>query len=127
MISSPEFFQSAGGTNAGWVTALYQRLLNRTPDAQGLSYWVQALNSRQLTEQQVVLGFLKSDESFQNLITGFYQQYLGRSPSASELANYVAQMRAGATQRSVQLSLIASDEYRNSPAAPALGSMNRLS
>jgi hypothetical protein len=127
MISSSEFFQSAGATNAGWVAALYQRLLNRTPDAQGLAYWVQALNSHQLTESQVVLGFLKSDENFQNLITGFYQEYLGRNPSSSELANYVAQMRAGATQRDVQLSLIASDEYRNSPAPPALGSMSRLS
>ena len=127
MISSVEFFQSAGGTNAGWVTALYQRLLHRNPDAQGLSFWLQALNQQQATKPQVVLGFLYSDENFQNEITGFYQEYLDRTPTSSELANYVAQMRAGATQRDVQLSLIASQEYRNSPLPPAAGSMSKLS
>ena len=126
MISSAEFFQSAGGTNAGWVTALYQRLLNRTPDVQGLNYWVQALNQHQMTETQVVLGFLKSDESFRNQISGFFQEYLSRNPSSSELDGYVARMQAGASARDVQLSIIASDEYRSTPTPPASGSMNRL-
>ena len=32
---SPEFYTSAGGTPQSWIAALYQRILNRTPDTGG--------------------------------------------------------------------------------------------
>lgn len=127
MISSAEFYQSAGGTNVGWTTALYQRLLGRTPDEGGLNYWVSNLDQHKMTQQQVVLGFVRSNENFKNLIAGWHAQYLSRAPSAQELDDYVAQMRAGASHRQIQLSLIDSDEYRNTPPAPAAGTAVRLS
>jgi hypothetical protein len=126
MISSPEFFQSAGGTNTGWVTQLYQRLLNRTPDTQGLQYWVNLLDQNQATQKQVVLGFVSSDEYYANLIDGFYQQYLQRAPSAGEMSLYLSQFRSGASQRSVQISIVNQPEYLNNPPAPTSGSVIRL-
>jgi hypothetical protein len=126
MISSPEFFKSAGGTNSDWVSALYQRLLNRQADAQGLQFWTTHLNNGTMTRQQVVLGFEDSPENFRNDVTGFFQQYLNRQPTADELASYVAQMEAGASQRQIQIELIDTPEYRSTPAAPAAGSVNRL-
>ena len=121
MISSPEFFQSAGGTNADWIQALYQRLLNRPADSLGLSFWEYQLDQHLETEDQVVLGFTQSDENFTNLIDGFYQQYLQRAPDSTELNNMLAQMRTGATQRDIQVEIIDTDEYRNTPPAPADG------
>jgi len=119
MISSPEFFQSAGGTNADWIQALYQRLLNRTADSQGLSFWENQLDQHSETEEQVVLGFTNSDENYKNLITGFFQQYLQRAPSASELSTFLTQMQASDSQRDIQIEIIDSDEYRNTPPPPA--------
>ncbi len=39
---------------------------------------------------------------------------------------YLNQMKAGASQRQIQMSLIDSAEYRNSPATPAAGAATRL-
>ncbi|MDZ4780852.1 MAG: DUF4214 domain-containing protein, partial [Planctomycetia bacterium] len=115
IIASAEFFASAGGTNTLWVTELYRRLLGREPDAAGLDYWTTRLSSGQLSRQQVVFGFTRSDENFRNLITGWYQQYLGRTPTAEELNTRVDRMRNGATQRTIQIELIDSPEYRLTP------------
>jgi len=126
MISSPEFFQSAGGTNTGWVTQLYQRLLKRAPDTQGLQFWVGLLDQHQATESQVVLGFLSSTEYYTNLVDGFFQQYLERAPSSAELAQYLSQLQAGASQRAIQIKIVDTPEYLNNPPAPAVGAAIRL-
>jgi hypothetical protein len=129
MISSPEFYQSAGqqhptlSPNAAWVTALYERLLTREPDPVGLSYWTGNLDSGKMTQQQVVLGFVRSDENFRNLVTSFFNEYLLRNPNPTELATYVGQFRAGASQRTIQLELIGSAEYATNPPAPAPGTV----
>ena len=122
VISSPEFYRSAGGTDSGWVTALYERLLNREPDSQGLGFWVGNLHSHQMTEPQVVLGFLHSDEDFKNRIAGWFQQYLNRSPGSGELSTFLRQMKDGESDRQIQIELVNSNEYRNSPATPPEGS-----
>lgn len=121
VISSPEFYRSAGGTDSGWVTALYERLLNREPDSQGLGFWVGNLHSHQMSEPQVVLGFLHSDEDFKNRIAGWFEQYLNRSPGPDELNTFLTQMKDGASDRQIQIELVNSNEYRNSPAAPPDG------
>jgi hypothetical protein len=126
MISSPEFFRSAGGTNQAWVQALYQRLLNRTADAQGLQYWANLLDTHQKTELEVVNGFLSSDEYYTGLIDGFFEEYLNRDPHADELASDLVQMRGGVSQRDIQLGIVVTDEYKNTPPPPPLGGMKRL-
>ncbi len=40
LLSSGEFLANAGGTDSGFVTALYARLLGATPSAGDLAYWV---------------------------------------------------------------------------------------
>ncbi len=68
IVGSPEFFQSAGGTNQGWVTEMYHRLLDREPDPQGLSFWTAKLGTGTLDRFHVILGFVESDENFHNLV-----------------------------------------------------------
>jgi hypothetical protein len=132
MISSPEFFAEAGNShpqlsaNAAWVTTLYERLLNREPDAQGLQFWTGNLDSGAMTREQVVLGFEQSHEAFTNDVVGFFQQYLNRTPNQTELASYVDQLEhQGKTQRDIQIDLINTTEYQNTPPLPPAGSMNR--
>ncbi|OYV88561.1 MAG: hypothetical protein B7Z73_08310, partial [Planctomycetia bacterium 21-64-5] len=133
MITSPEFYASAVAArpdlsaNAAWVTALYERLLNREPDSGGLQYWTSNLNSGQMTLVDVVNGFEYGTENFQNLTTHFFQQYLGRNPTAAELASYVQQFEQGATDADIQTEIINLPEYRNSPPPPATGTLELLS
>jgi hypothetical protein len=49
-------------TNEGYVASLYRDLLGREPDVGGYTYWVSQLNSGTLRRQQVLDGFLASDE-----------------------------------------------------------------
>ncbi|HEX5443800.1 MAG TPA: DUF4214 domain-containing protein, partial [Pirellulales bacterium] len=126
MMSSPEFYASAGGTDTGWVKALYERLLNRQFDTQGLNYWVNQLGTQQQTEFQVVMGFLTSDENYKLLTNQFFDEYLQRQPSQNELNDYLAAFRAGASQRDIQIKLIDTPEYRNSPPPPAPGTVRLL-
>jgi hypothetical protein len=79
-----------------------------------------------MTRQQVVLGFVRSDENFRNLITGWFNQYLGRQPLSTELTNLVGRMGSGASHREVQLDIIDSDEYRNTPPPPLAGTARRF-
>src|SRR5262249_34830619 len=45
LMSSPEYLQTRGsGTSSGFVTALYQDALHRSPDAGGLAQYTQALD-----------------------------------------------------------------------------------
>ncbi|HEV3005905.1 MAG TPA: DUF4214 domain-containing protein, partial [Pirellulales bacterium] len=131
MIGSPEFYASAGQQhpnlppNGAWVTALYERLLNREPEQAGYLHWTNALDNGTLTRQQVVLGFVDSTENFQNLTNGFFQEYLQRNPTPTELATYVGEFQAGATQRDVQLAIINLPEYANTPPAPAPGTVGQ--
>ena len=37
--NSPEFTLQNGNTPSGWVTGLYEKILNRPPESSGLSYW----------------------------------------------------------------------------------------
>ncbi len=58
-------FQSIFGTNPDpttFVTALYHNVLGRAPDTPGLTGWVNALASGQLSFAQVALGFTESPE-----------------------------------------------------------------
>ncbi len=48
LFASPEVFSArGGGTNDGFFTYLYGRVLGRSPDAAGLAYWVARLSSFQ--------------------------------------------------------------------------------
>ncbi|HEX7376146.1 MAG TPA: Ig-like domain-containing protein, partial [Pirellulales bacterium] len=133
MISSPEFYSLAQQAYAGlspstaWVTALYHRLLNRAPDPAGLTYWTGLIDSGTLGLSQVVNDFNISPEYYQNLTVGFFNQYLGRAPTTDELQHYVGLFEQGASQSDLQIQIINSPAYSNSPPPPVAGTMRMLS
>jgi hypothetical protein len=117
IIGSPEYYATAGklyphlAADAAWVTALYNNLLGRNPDAQGLDYWVNYIQSS--TKQSVVLGFVTSAEYRLSLIDGWFEEYLGRSIDAAGAQYWLSQMEQGATQDQLQIALLTSDEFVN--------------
>ena len=83
-VTSTEFKTAFGGSNPSvntLVTKLYNNVLNRTPDAGGLAFWQEKLNTGWSTAD--VLGFFStSGENVTNLTpliaNGiWYQQYAG--------------------------------------------------
>ncbi|HEV3343589.1 MAG TPA: DUF4214 domain-containing protein, partial [Pirellulales bacterium] len=113
-IGSDEFFMTqGGGTNSGWVDALYQKLLGRPADAAGKAFWLTQLAAGE-SRAQVAFGFTSSVEREQQRVTADYQTFLGRQPDPAGLNFWVSQFAAGRlTNEDVVAGFLASDEYFN--------------
>jgi len=62
-IASDEFQSRYAGTdNTGFVTGLYENVLDRQPDAAGLEWWTEQLESGARDRDELVLGFMQSEE-----------------------------------------------------------------
>lgn len=89
---SPEYFAQAGGTNEGFVRALYRDLLGREADAGGLASWAAALDSGAMTTGDVAAGFYASIESRESRVRGLYQRILLRGPDSAGLVYWAGQL-----------------------------------
>jgi hypothetical protein len=110
-VGSPEYYARSGGTNAGWVTAMYRDLLNRAPDVAGLNFWLQQL-ALGFTRTQVAYGFTSSPEREAVWTNGIYQQYLGRAASPTEVEQAVVEItQSGLTREDVIALTLSTGEY----------------
>jgi hypothetical protein len=110
-IGSPEFFAHSGGTNKGWVDAMYQNLLGRAPDATGEAFWIQQL-AQGANRAVVAFAFAASPERETQHITADYQKYLGRAPDAAGLSFWLDQfVNHGQTNENLITGFVSSDEY----------------
>jgi hypothetical protein len=68
-IASAEFASKYGGLDtAHFVTQLYQNVLHRAPESDGLSFWEGVLDRQTLTRSQVLAEFSESPENQANVI-----------------------------------------------------------
>ena len=111
---------------AGQVYRLYEATLNRAPDQEGLTNWVNDLTSG-ASLQSVVNGFVGSSEfqadygSLDNtgFVTLLYQNVLHRAPDTAGLNNWVNALNSGQdTRAQVVLGFSESQEDINNLAAP---------
>lgn len=70
VLSSGEFLEANGGTNAGFVSALYQRVLFRQADSSGLAYWVGQLDSGARSRASVAATLIRGSESARRRVAG---------------------------------------------------------
>ena len=111
LAASPEYFAGhGGGSNGGFVTALYHDLLGRTPDAGALSQLQSQLDAGK-PRGDVATAILSSSEYFQRLVSRFFQTYLGRAADAGAANGFVDSLRHGASRETVQAAILASPEY----------------
>lgn len=101
----------AAATNQAFVTAVYQDVLNRAPDAGGLAAWTNALNTGALTPFQVAFQIETSPEHLTDIVQADYQQFLHRAADAGGLAFFVNFLERGGTDQQVQAMILGSDEY----------------
>jgi hypothetical protein len=110
-IGSSEYFQVHGGTSKGAVDALYKDVLARSVDSAGEQYWVQQLDSHQLSFSQLAASILYSEEGREHLVSGFYQDILGRQAPGADLAYWAGQLRNGTRDEAIVNLFVGSTEY----------------
>jgi hypothetical protein len=88
ILSSDEYFQNrGGGTNAGFVQALYNDLLGRNPDPAGGQAFQTAL-ANGVSRAQVVSVIITSNEGIQDEVRQMYSQLLQRTADPTGLAAF---------------------------------------
>jgi len=70
-ISSREFAERYGSntSDAIFIDTLYQNILDRPGDTEGVAYWLQEAQSGSRSRAEILVGFSESPENYENLIS----------------------------------------------------------
>ena len=110
-MGSDEFFNNqGGGTNTGFLAALYQDLLGRSVDAAGSLFFGTAL-ANGTPRTQVIQLILQSQEFDQVLVKGFYSRFLQRPGDMGGVSFFANQLQQGMPESSVLAAIIGSEEF----------------
>ncbi len=113
IIGSPEYLQNrGGGSNDGFLSALYQDTLSRPIDSTGRTVFSQAL-ANDVSRSQIAELIFGSDEFDQNLVQGLYQRFLGRAAEDGGLSLFVNGLKKGMQSTDVLATIVGSDEYQS--------------
>lgn len=96
--------------NQAFVVSLYQSLLRRAPDADGLSYWSDRLAAG-MSRNQLAHVIWNSSEHRALQVVEAYTTVLGRSPAAAEQSYWISAMQAGLDERGLWRAFLCSPEY----------------
>lgn len=111
LAGSTEFYTvQGGGTNDGFLNALYEDALGRPVDPDGLAWWSAQLAGG-VSRTTVALQVLSTTEYRQDVVQAAYQQFLGRAADPGGLSYWVGQLQAGATDQQLNAGLAGSEEY----------------
>jgi Domain of unknown function (DUF4214)/IPT/TIG domain len=110
LLSSAEFFDRVGGTNAAFLAASYEDVLQRQVDANGASVFGQAL-ANGMSRATVAQQLLESQESDTDIIGALYQQFLHRAADPSGVHSFLAVLQHGGTAQEITVALVSSQEY----------------
>lgn len=120
IAGSQEFFNDAGGANAGFLSRLYKTVLNRPLDPAGSSFFSAQLASG-TSRTTVAFEVLTSPEYRTDLVESYYERFLHRSADSSGLSFWVGQLESGASDQEVIAGIASSGEYyKRAPNAPTI-------
>lgn len=94
----------AGEGTKQFVSRLYDKVLNRGSDSEGIAYWTQCITSGQRTPMEVAKHFFLSEEyasknvSDKEYVITLYQTFMGREPDQEGLNYWVSRLQNGATR-----------------------------
>jgi hypothetical protein len=111
LAGSDEYFLTrGGGTNEGFLEALYEDALVRPVDGSGLATFGQAL-AIGASRPQVAATIFSSLEYRQDLVAGFYLQLLHRNADNGGLNTFMGLLGTGIRDEDVMATLVGSSEY----------------
>ncbi|MCR5425456.1 MAG: DUF4214 domain-containing protein [Lachnospiraceae bacterium] len=101
------------------IEHFYATSLGRTPDSEGIEYWVEKMNVGGYTLEDVLFGFLHSVEyqAFEytddQYVTSLYSVCIGREPDTEGKAYWLEQLAGGASRDDVARGFLYSQEFQN--------------
>jgi hypothetical protein len=111
ILGSAEYFQNrGGGSEAGFLLALYQDVLGRAIDRVGEASFSLLLAFGR-TRATIATLVLNSEEARQILVEDYYQQYLQRTADQAGRDGWVSRLLSGARDEHVLAGIIGSEEY----------------
>lgn len=110
ILATGEYYTSAGGTDGGFVDALYADVLARPADAGGRAFYLARLAGGQ-SHTQVARALLASTEGRGARVRSLYLEYLRRPADTAGLAYWTDRISSGTSVESFIVSLVASSEY----------------
>jgi hypothetical protein len=113
LLGSDEYYQRAGGTDDGFVAALYRDVLGRTPDPAGAAAATAALQSG-VSRSDLAYSVLVSSEGTAVLGQNLYQRFLHRDIDAGGRDALLTARQHGVGEQNLIADLLASPEYYNS-------------
>jgi hypothetical protein len=111
LAGSGEYFQNrGGGTNDGFLDALFSDALHRPVDASGRAQFDQALATG-TTRQQVAAQVFASGEYKGFVVQSFYLNFLHRQADGGGLFTHVNELQSGLTDEQLVAVFVGSAEY----------------
>ena len=120
LLASPEHHaRQGGGTDAGWIDALYRDALGRPADAAGRQYFLGQMAAGR-SRGSIAAFFTGGTEGTRALVRRLMVELLRRPADAPSVDFYAGRLAAGDTVEQVISVLLASSEYlaKASPLAP---------
>ncbi|WP_082556458.1 DUF4214 domain-containing protein [Modestobacter sp. Leaf380] len=103
---------AGGPANGSFVQALYQDMMVRTPDPNGLADWTSKLSTGGWSTRSVAQAFSNSTEFRTLTITQAYQQVFGRAPDPGGMNTWLQYLASGAVRiDTLRPTLMASQEF----------------
>jgi hypothetical protein len=111
IVTSPEYFQTrGGGTNAVFLSAVYQDALGRTIDPSGQAFFGNRLAAG-TSRGQITSAIFASTEYRQDIVQGYYLSILGRSADKTGLAIFISALAGGKSDEEIMADIFGSDEF----------------
>lgn len=110
LAASREFWAAAGSTNAGYVEAVYQAILDRPAEPSGRAYWVARLDAGE-SRRSLVGVLTRLTEPLGVVVSQTYGAILDRGPTAPERTFGVARLRGDGDRAAFTAALVATPEF----------------
>jgi hypothetical protein len=121
ILGSPEFFINSGGTNLGFLQAVYQDVLGRAIDPAGQAFWLSELTRRgssgdntdddRKARTAVAALIVNSLESDMRQVQGLYSRFLSRAADTGGLNAFTNALASGVPLDQLVAVMLTSPEY----------------
>lgn len=110
-LASAEYYRRAGGSDAGFLSALYRDVLGRAIDPVGQNEFGRVLKKDD--RSTAVRKLLASQEARNREVTQTYDELLERTATSGEISFYSDLLLRGATEQQIHANFLSSTEYGN--------------
>jgi uncharacterized delta-60 repeat protein len=110
LLGSAEYFQDAGGTNAGFLTAVYRDVLGRPIDSSGSQAWNQALTEG-VSRTAIAGAIIGSAEGDADELQAVYHWLLRRPADPAGLQTFSTDLANSIPIEAIIAAIVGSPEY----------------